>query len=125
MKKWHENSIYLNINSFMNVLTERPHRSMGRSSSNWPFRSQSIDRNLVRRSVQVLMSESNTSLNTVDDQVRSRKIYGHKNQDFFRDFWPLTLQVASHKALRNREKISLLLNIYVISGRANKANSEK
>jgi len=58
--------------------SDHQHRSLGRgansreqqqkqnNSSNWPFRSQSIDRSHVRRSCHLPMSESNTSLNAVE-----------------------------------------------------------
>ena len=49
------------------------HRSIERSSSrsNWPFaRSQSTDRSLVRRSVHLLMSESNSNISQMDSEVK-------------------------------------------------------
>ena len=75
---------------FENPFSERPHRSMGRSGTNWPFRSQSIDRNQFRRSVQVLMSESNTSLNNADDLPDPvRKATRNKMSRFHHDIFDL------------------------------------
>ena len=66
---------------FLTSATDHQHRSLGRgrggskqqqiqqSSTNWPFRSQSIDRSHVR-SCHLLLTESNTSLNAAElDEV--------------------------------------------------------
>ena len=81
--------------------SERPHRSIGRSGTNWPFRSQSIDRNQFRRSVQVLMSESNTSLNNADDlpDPVSRKNREKTCQDLIMTF--LTLPCFFFKDMKS------------------------
>ena len=59
---------------FVIIFDADRHRSIERSSSrsNWPFaRSQSTDRSLVRRSVHLLMSESNSNLSQMDSEVRT------------------------------------------------------
>ena len=59
---------------FVLIFDADRHRSIERSSSrsNWPFaRSQSTDRSLVRRSVHLLMSESNSNLSQMDSEVRT------------------------------------------------------
>ena len=59
------NKKYINIIIFLDR-----HRSVERGTrSNWPFRSQSTDRSLVRRSVHLLMSESNSNLSQMESEV--------------------------------------------------------
>ena len=88
-------NIWPNFN--VSAQSDHQHRSLGRggnrreqqqqikqggSASNWPLRSQSIDRSEilrshVRRSCHLPMSESNTSLNAVEfDEVRNSKTKG-------------------------------------------------
>ena len=90
---------------FENPFSERPHRSMGRSGTNWPFRSQSIDRNQFRRSVQVLMSESNTSLNNADDLPDPvRKATRNKMSRFHHDIFDLAFFKIWNLLTYKREK---------------------
>ena len=78
---------------------------MGRSGTNWPFRSQSIDRNQFRRSVQVLMSESNTSLNNADDLPDPvRKATRNKMSRFHHDIFDLAFFKIWNLLTYKREK---------------------